>query len=73
MKIQIIIEDKPNGTVSVRFTPPLADIVNRARLSNSSGLTPAGNYACVMASAVREASQKLDRYNPKNEKKLGEL
>ena len=71
MKIQIILEDRPNGSVGVKFTPSLADIVNRARLSNSSGLTPAGNYACVMASAVHEASKKLDNYDPNKDETLG--
>ena len=62
MKIQITLEDKGNGQVRVVFRPALADMVQGAI---GSELSPAQQYAMVMASAVNEASKKLDKYDPK--------
>jgi len=65
MKIQIILEDKGNGNVSVVFRPALADMVRQAMNSKAEGLSPAQSYAMVMASAVKEASKNLDKYDSK--------
>ena len=62
MKIQINLEDKGNGQVRVSYSPSLADMV---RKSMGSELSPAQQYAMVMADAVHKASQKLDKYDPK--------
>lgn len=64
-KIQIILEDKGNGQVKVQFSPALADMVRKAFESKNKELSPAQQYAMVMANAVREASKKLDKYDPK--------
>ena len=61
MRIQIILEDKGSGHVKVTFSPSLADMVQRAI---GSELSPAQQYAMVMASAVKEASDKLSKYDP---------
>ena len=63
MKVVITLEDKGSG-VQVKFDPPLADMVRRAQLANKGGLSPAQNYAVVMADAVRKFSQHLDKYEP---------
>jgi cytochrome c-type biogenesis protein CcmE len=70
MKVQITLEDKGSG-VQVKFDPPLADMVRRATLANKGGLSPAQNYAVVMADAVRQFSKHLDEYDPN--KDLGGL
>lgn len=63
-KIQIILEDKGSGSVKVTFNPALADMVRGAFGTKSKELSPAQQYAMVMASAVKEASKKLDKYDP---------
>lgn len=65
MKIQILIEDRPNDSVFIKFTPALVDIVNNARIGNKSGLSPAATYACHMADTAKEISKRLDKYDPK--------
>jgi len=72
MKVQITLEDKGNG-VMVKYNPPLADMVRRAHLANKASLSPAENYAVVMADAVRKFSQHLDKYDPKKVITPGEL
>ena len=71
MKIQIIIEDRPNDSVSIKFTPSLADIINSARISNRGVVSPAGTYACHMADTAKEISKRLDNYDPKKDIKPG--
>jgi len=70
MRIQITLEDKGNGQVKVVFNPSLADMVKRAM---GGELSPAQQYAVVMADAVHKASQKLDKYDPKRIITPGEL
>ena len=65
MKIQITLEDRPNGQVKVVFSPSLADMVRGAMGSKREGLSPAQSYAMVMANAVKEASKKLDNFDEK--------
>ena len=64
MKITISLEDRPSGQVKVVIHPPLERIV-KEKIRRKEGFTPAENYAFVMANAVREASRKLDKYDPK--------
>ena len=66
MRIQITLEDKGNG-VKVTFKPSLADMVRDSINSRSRELSPAQQYAMTMASAVKEASKKLDNYDPSKE------
>lgn len=70
MKIQIILEDKGSGHVKVVFTPSLADMVRGAI---GQELSPAQQYAMVMADAVKKASENLDKYDPKRIIMPGEL
>jgi len=70
MKIQILLEDKGSGHVKVTFSPSLADMVRRAV---GSELSPAQQYAMVMADAVKKASENLDKYDPKRIITPGEI
>jgi hypothetical protein len=72
MKITIILEDTFSGHVKVHTEPSFESIVAR-RMTSKQPFTPAENYAFLMANAVREASRKLDKYDPRNSKQLGSL
>jgi len=72
MKITIVLEDTSNGHVRVAVDPSFESIVAR-RMTSKEPFTPAANYAFLMANAVREASKKLDKYDPRNSSQLGSL
>lgn len=72
-RIRITLEDKGSGHVKVTFDPSLADMVRGAFNGKQNEFTPAQNYAMVMASAVKDASKKLDKYDPKRIITPGEL
>ena len=71
MKIQITLEDKGSGNVAIIFKPALADMVREAM--GKGGLSPAQQYAMVMADAVKEVSKHLDNYDPKRIVRPGDL
>lgn len=64
MQIKITLQDRSNGQVRVIFEPSLASIIQSRIKWKDKEMSPAENYAFVMANAVKDASKKLDDYDP---------
>jgi hypothetical protein len=70
MKIQITIKETDRG-IDVHFDPPMEPIQEKIRLKIA--LEPVEQYAAVIATTIKKMSVKLDSYDPKKIKLLGEL
>lgn len=55
-RITIVIEDKPNGNVSMTATPPFSQLAQKA-FQDDSRLTSAEGYALKCYNSVRDASK----------------
>lgn len=59
-KIQITIEDLGTGGVSVKATPPIADLLEK-HYNHTGSTTSAEAYAIFVANCLREASAESDK------------
>lgn len=63
MQIKVLIESK-GSNVRVVFDPPLESMVQARQKRGDKRMAPAEFYAFLMADAVREASKKMDGFDP---------